>query len=101
MIRDIGNDRDLELIKRIPILSTAIRDSWFWLKDEKGIFTVKSCYRWLQGEFSNEFVSFWKKLWSLKVQGKVSDFMWRLCSGCLPTARVLALKKVEVDVLCP
>lgn len=93
--------RDLEFIKRIPIPPLSINDSWFWIADEKGLFSVHSCYRLLQGEVTSIYHQFWKKLWSLKIPGKVGIFLWRVCRGCLPTASALALKHVDIDVLCP
>ncbi|XP_074352833.1 uncharacterized protein LOC141691984 [Apium graveolens] len=101
MIRDICNDRDTEFIQRIPLPSNPIRDYWVLLKDDKGMYTVKSCYRWLQGKLNTDLTVFWKKLWSLKVPGKVIDFLWRVCSGCLPTTTALAQKHVNISIFFP
>lgn len=49
VLNDIFNNRDIELITRIPIPSEDRDDSWFWLSDSKGKFSVRTCYRWLQG----------------------------------------------------
>lgn len=65
VLRDICNDRDRELILRVPFPSRRREDSWFWLLDDKGKFTFKSVYRSLQGENNMEDSSFWRKLWSL------------------------------------
>lgn len=43
VLHDICNDRDIELIKRIPTPYEDNEDSWFWLRDEKGKFTVRNC----------------------------------------------------------
>lgn len=101
VINDICNARDAALIKCIPIPKTMVSDLWFWIKDDKGVFTVKSCYRGLQGEFGNIYTPFWKRLWSLKFPGKVSMFLWRVCCGILPTVGALAMKRVNVDSRCP
>lgn len=45
VLRDICNERDRGLIKRVPLPLRNREDSWFWLLDDKGVFTVKSCYR--------------------------------------------------------
>lgn len=100
-VRDIFHDRDVELIKKIPIPIRDITDSWFWLLDENGDYTVKSGYRWLQEEFVNGDKKFWTKLWSLKLPGKVANFLWRVCQSCLPTAHALVMKQVNISVLCP
>lgn len=101
VIDDLFNSRDVELIKRVPIPMTDKKDAWFWILDDKGLFTVKSCYKWLQGEFDNTNRRFWNKLWSLQLPGKVSQFLWRVCTGCLPTVSTLASKQVVQNIQCP
>lgn len=44
--------------------------------------------------------SFWKKLWLLKIPGKVVNLLWRVCRGCLPTLAALASRHVNVDIGC-
>lgn len=39
--------------------------------------------------------------WSLKLPGKVTNFLWRVCTSCLPTTSALVLKHVDIYVLCP
>lgn len=39
-------------------------------------------------------------MWSLKIQGKVTIFLWRLCRGCLPTVAALASKQVNISSNC-
>ena len=101
ILNDICNDRDAELIKRIPLPAFDKQDSWFWLFDDKGVFTVKSCYRKLQGEQNTSQGAFWKKLWAIKLPGKVVNFMWRACNSCLPTTVALVTKRVQIDIKCP
>lgn len=50
VLKDVCNDRDRKLIRRIPLTSRGGDDRWFWLLDDKGVFTVISCYRKLQEE---------------------------------------------------
>lgn len=102
VIKDLCNDRDFDLIKRVPIPANKDKeDSCFWIRDEKGCFTVRSCYRWLTGEIFNEYECFWKRLWSLKVPGKVNNFLWRMCRGCLATTAALTMRRVDVGECCP
>lgn len=101
VIQDIFQTRDAELIKQIPLPVKDTTDSWFWLFDEKGEYTVRSGYRWLQGELDDADKWFWAKLWSLKLLGKVTNFLWRVCKSCLLTARALVTKHVEVSIMCP
>ncbi|XP_074344602.1 uncharacterized protein LOC141683749 [Apium graveolens] len=49
VLRDIFNESDVQLIKSIPIPNQSREDSWFWNWEKSGTFSVKSCYRALQG----------------------------------------------------
>lgn len=91
---------DGNLIKRIPLTRRERKDSWFWLFDDVGHFTLKSCYRILQGGLDTPDTHFWKKLWSLKLPGKVMDISWRVCTLCQPTTTRLSSKKVQIDTMC-
>lgn len=50
MLRDIYNDRDINLIKSIPIPRHVKEGSWFWMLKETGLFSMKICYTGLKGE---------------------------------------------------
>ncbi|XP_074352002.1 uncharacterized protein LOC141691163 [Apium graveolens] len=67
VLMDIRNERDRNLIKKIPLSRREEEDSWFWLPDEKDCFLVKSCYRILQWEVEAPYAAFWKKVWSLQL----------------------------------
>lgn len=43
----------------------------------------------------------WKHLWKLKVPAKVRNFIWRVCSKCLPTRLALLSRHVDVPLTCP
>lgn len=49
VLNDILNERDMGLVRQIPVTKQR-KDIWFWLFDDKGVFTVRSCYRKLRGE---------------------------------------------------
>lgn len=100
ILRDICNDRDCELIKQIQIPQQSKEDSWWWVFDDKGEFMVKSCYRRLREETYCPDRNFWKKVWELKLPGKVVNFFWRLCRGILPIAETLREKSVDVHSRC-
>lgn len=90
------------MIKNIPIPIVPRYDSWFWLLDDTGKFTVKSCYRKFQGKQRLESATFMRKLWSFDLPGKIISFMWcvYVCRACLPTALDLKKKRVEVNSMC-
>lgn len=101
VIDDIFNSRDAQLIKSIPLPVHNNQDTWFWILDDNGKFTVKSAYRRLQGEVDDGYKMFWHKLWSLKLPGKVAYFLWRVCKGCLPTMTALSIRQVVQTNQCP
>lgn len=100
VICDIFNTRDEELILKIPLPVGDRKDTWFWPLEAEGNFTVKSCYRMLQGEHIMPHRGFWNKVWSLKLPGKVTNFLWRVSRSWLPTAAALSEKRVQVDICC-
>ena len=100
ILRDLFNERDVQLIQNIPLSSRRTNDTWMWLFDGNGEFTVRSCYRQLVGECSTTDATFWKKIWSLELPGKVRFFLWRTSRFCLPTNVALIEKRVNVPSTC-
>lgn len=84
----------------IPLPIVPKLDTWVWLLDDKGVFTVKSCYRRLRGECDTQNILFWRKVWRLQLPNKVINFIWRACNNVLPTATELIKKKVSVLSNC-
>lgn len=105
LVRDIFNSEDATRILNIPLSYTPNDDSWLWLEDEKGKYTVKSGYRLLrklQQQIPSTSMSFnWLKLWSLPMPPKVKNFIWRALQNCIPTFENLRGKNVEVYPICP
>ncbi|KAL8112103.1 hypothetical protein AgCh_019707 [Apium graveolens] len=55
LLDELFNDRDRQLIRRVPIPLQPKCDSWFWLLNPKGQFIVKSMYQQLQGPYDMSF----------------------------------------------
>ncbi|XP_019189724.1 PREDICTED: uncharacterized protein LOC109184133 isoform X2 [Ipomoea nil] len=70
-------------------------DRIIWVKDDKGVYTVKSCYQKLQGTFLTDQIPFRTKAWKLKLPPKIKTFFWQLCSSTLPTVDLLRLRRVQ------
>ena len=51
MVCDMFNERDKDVILRIPLSSNMNDDGWFWYREARGLFSVKSYYRAIYGEF--------------------------------------------------
>ena len=54
----------------------------------------------LNGLPSAGFSEAWKRFWKLPLPPKVLDFVWRLCSNCLPLRVRLHQKGVVLDTCC-
>lgn len=50
LIEDMFNTRDKELILSIPLGDSAAEDSWYWVREPAGAYTVKSAYKYIQVE---------------------------------------------------
>ncbi|XP_031120872.1 uncharacterized protein LOC116024110 [Ipomoea triloba] len=102
ILRDIFNPIDVERILQIPV-SPHYEDSWFWLGDPKGSYSVKHGYRRMIGDFEIAPGNFdkWLHLWKIKCPAKWRTFVWRALSNTLPTTINLIIKRVEVDPSCP
>ena len=74
-----------------------------WHPLSSGLYTVKSFYDMLlslNGLPSTGFSEAWKRFWKLSLPPKVLDFVWRLCSNCLPLSVRLHQKGVVFDTCC-
>ena len=45
ILDDLFNERDRKLIRQVPLGSDSRLDRWYWLWDEKSVYSVKSDYR--------------------------------------------------------
>lgn len=94
-------EADRDLILSIPISQGNHADKMIWSPEEKGIYSVKSGYRHLMGEFQNTHIICWSALWNLPIPPKVKIFVWQACLNILPTTDNLELKRVFVQTGCP
>lgn len=72
-----------------------------WAMDDRGIFTVKSCYKALIQDHSSFPVLDWHHVWKMNIPPKIKVFIWQVCTDCLLTADKLSQKKVECSPICP
>uniref|UniRef100_A0A803PCK9 Reverse transcriptase domain-containing protein n=1 Tax=Cannabis sativa TaxID=3483 RepID=A0A803PCK9_CANSA len=105
IIEDMFEARDAQLILSIQLSDSTTVDSWHWMMEQSGFYTVKSAYNYLQSSSGNwlhfDDDSYWKRLWKIDVPSKVLHFLWKACSGSLPTKVQLSTKHVNVDLICP
>uniref|UniRef100_A0A2N9I6M1 CCHC-type domain-containing protein n=1 Tax=Fagus sylvatica TaxID=28930 RepID=A0A2N9I6M1_FAGSY len=100
---------EAEIVKQIPLSFRRPADMLTWGETKKGEFTVKSAYRLLYQRSNSGVASasagtikvFWDGVWSLQVQPKVRNFIWRACRNILPSKTKLFEKKISSSFSCP
>ncbi|XP_019191707.1 PREDICTED: uncharacterized protein LOC109186235 [Ipomoea nil] len=104
IVSDIFQVEDVQRILTTPV-NTQFKDSWRWLGDLRGMYTVKHGYRLITSmegqDDTNVSPTAWKKLWSLPVPPKVRNLLWRCARGVLPVRKNLKLKRVWIGGGCP
>lgn len=100
LLNDIFEQEDVSWIKSIPIVDCHHRDKLIWKEDEKGVYTVKSCYGKLQNPLHNQQPLYWTSMWRMKLPPKIKSFFWQLCSNSLPTVDNLLAKHVPISPIC-
>ena len=74
-----------------------------WHHSSSRLYMVKSCYDMLlslNGLPLAGFFEAWKRFWKVSLPSKVLDFVWRLCSNCLPLRVRFHKKGVMLDTCC-
>lgn len=105
VLRDIFNDRDQNCILNIPLSEFSRVYILYWSKENSGIYSVRSEYKFLQAQRGQWNIldndSIWRKMWRIKAPPKALNTVWRAFSSCLPTLTKLRHKQVPVQRVCP
>lgn len=76
-----------------------------WKFNNKGLYTVKSAYRYtMETLIDNEELRVhgeWSRIWSMCVPQRVKVVVWRMLNGCLPRCMRLQDKGVDCSNNCP
>lgn len=100
ILNDIFEDRDKYQIMSIPLPVHQSQDKMIWKWEEKGDYSVKSCYQFLMGNMQSEEDMCWTTMWNLDIPPKVKLFFWQTCVNCLPTTDNLQAKQVPCSQNC-
>ncbi|XP_050251841.1 uncharacterized protein LOC126698562 [Quercus robur] len=91
LLQQLFSTRDI-LIESIPLSSMQVEDKLFWPFTPSGSYTVKSGYRFLykaqsldNNDYQHEDNGLWKRVWGLKTQPKIRNFLWRAIKNAIPT----------------
>ncbi|CAH9116622.1 unnamed protein product [Cuscuta europaea] len=100
ILKDLFNDRDIDLIRRIPLSNRVVPDRMIWAGEENRCFTVRSCYRRIVGEITLVEWTGWTSMWHLNLPPKIKFFYRQVCCGCLPTMNNLKSRGVDCEIRC-
>ena len=118
LVRRIFLPIDADEILKLPVCTRNVEDFWAWQPDRKGIFSVRSAYKflsktkmqresWLEGTSDSSDngreVKAWTSLWKISIPAKVKVFLWRLAKHSLPMTDVLqhrSMSHINTCVLC-
>ncbi|XP_019182138.1 PREDICTED: uncharacterized protein LOC109177282 [Ipomoea nil] len=103
VLRDLFDEVEVRRIIATPV-ANHLPDSWRWVGDIRGEYTVKHGYKLLTSSFTlsstpGNFAA-WDKLWKLPVPPKV-HLLWRCTRGILPVRENLKLKNIWIGGGCP
>ena len=62
LVSDLFNSRDRELILSIPFGVRKANDNWYWMVDDKGLYSIKSGYKIQQFRYEDGKVEIWTQL---------------------------------------
>ncbi len=100
---------EVEAIKGIPLNVCGAQDDIMWSESLDGVYSVRSAYRrLLRVEASGlsgcsspaPMGTLWKSIWGLSLSPSIRNFLWRACSGALPTKLALWQRNVLYKLLC-
>lgn len=74
VLNDLFCQRDIFLIKSIPLPNHSCCDKLIWAKEDHGKFSVKTCYRAMVGEIINEDRLEWRSMWKFSIPPKFKVF---------------------------
>ena len=100
-----------DMILKISLCYNLPEDKLIWMGNKRGDFTVKSAYfvvvkildTRVEGEYSSgdPNARVWRKIWSLKLPGKIKFFSWRACVNGLPVLTNLVTKGIQTSCTYP
>lgn len=112
LIIRLFNHTEAAAILQTPISLLGRNNKLIWQYSEHRNFTVASAYQWLakrnlhnrqelEGSNNQEQKrAMWKRLWGMKVKGKIKHFMWRAFHQLLPVNTQLIRKGMSADPVC-
>jgi hypothetical protein len=110
LIKEIFSAEESDLICGIAVSPRGGEDRRIWKFNKSGDFTVKSAYHLAKEKFEvdkgnssnrDRIMPLWKVIWNIEVPRAAKSFLWKACSGILPTKDKVYKRKISSDPLCP
>ncbi|KAL5581022.1 hypothetical protein UlMin_013464 [Ulmus minor] len=100
-------EEEARKILSLPLGSFNHDDVFIWHFSRDGEYSVKSGYKvaldakgYVEPSNPSFSMSWWRKLWGMKLPPKVKVFGWKLCKGWLPSTNTLAHRGMNVNANC-
>uniref|UniRef100_A0A803PEP7 CBS domain-containing protein n=1 Tax=Cannabis sativa TaxID=3483 RepID=A0A803PEP7_CANSA len=101
LIRRWFRHDDAKRILNISLPGRTVDDSWLWLPNPSGEYSIKSAYRMLKNvNHSEEGDRKWKSIWGAKIHNRLKMFWWKILANCIPTKERLSLSIPIQDTIC-
>ncbi|CAL1356961.1 unnamed protein product [Linum trigynum] len=100
LLEIIFTPEERQAILAIPLSSNRDKDVLCWMDTKNGKYTVKSGYFFEQkreeeeagNDISNRVEFCWKKLWKVRMPGKLKTFIWKAAHDILPVGAKISRK---------
>ena len=108
MLNGLFTSQEVELISSIPLCPNAVEDVVVWPFTPSGTYTIRSGTWFLTSDqasyqpvvtaqLENDV---WKLIWSLNVQSKVRNFLWRSCHNAILVKQNLKRQHILNEDVC-
>ncbi|XP_030479414.1 uncharacterized protein LOC115696664 [Cannabis sativa] len=102
MVRELFGNEDANAILNIDLPEVNTDDSWQWVGEYNGLFSIKSAYRLIKSTVSrtNE-EDVWKLMWNSPIHPRLKFLWWQVYRDILPTRGKLAPILKDICDICP
>uniref|UniRef100_A0A803NH51 Reverse transcriptase domain-containing protein n=1 Tax=Cannabis sativa TaxID=3483 RepID=A0A803NH51_CANSA len=102
LIRQWFKQEDAIRILNITLPNIPEKDSWLWLPEANGQFSVKSAYRITKNiEANSIYNEKWLLIWGAKMHNRAKMMWWRVLADCLLTRNKILKAFGISDPFCP